>query len=407
MLLSHGHGRTFVAVPCYGAMSPVTAFTLLRLGDCQVVCLVGNCHVDDARNLLVSAFLDTDCEQLLFIDADTAVEDFGPFLSHDADVVGAAIPKKGDHSGFACNPKSGPIWADESGLIEVHDVGTGVLKIKRHVLQRLYDLSPKYEHEGREVAQIFERDIVNGSRLSGDLNFCRKWREFGKIHIDPEVRVSHAGEKVWQGSYGSYLRRTNGLALTRGIERIRKGQYERSDVIALVDEWGNEAFSAGHEFLAACIEVAQQAEGPIIEMGSGLSSLAMAATGAEVYALEHDPVWFREVCRHRDRLGLSTLLVLFAPLTNYSSGRWYEDVPLPWDRADIVVCDGPPRACSNRNILYEKIGSPRVILHDDITDPGDLDFVKTHDFQVMGSLKPFAVGKWRGQTYKSLQTASG
>lgn len=396
MLLRHGHGRTFVAVPCYGQIPAVAMFGLLKL-DCEIACLVGTCHVDDARNMLVSVFLqDTDCDQLLFIDADTSVEDLSRFIEIDEPVVGAAIPKKGDGAEFACNLLPGAIWADERGLIEVQAVGTGVLKIQRPVLQAIFDASRQYRQDKRLVAEIFNRDVVNGERLSGDLNFCRKWREQGgRVFVEPELRVQHTGEKTWSGTFGSHLRRINGIGLTRGIHKIQSGQYEREDVVGLIDEWGNESFSAGHEFLAACIEVAQQAQGPILECGSGVSSLAMAATGAEVHALEHDPAWISKVVEARDRLGLETLHVHYAPLKD----GWYSGVE--WPDCDIVVCDGPPRYCSDRNKLYEHMkATPRLILHDDISDPEELSFVETHEFQVMGQLKSFAVGRWRDPTYR-------
>lgn len=403
MLLRHGSGRTFVAVPSYGQIPAPAMFGLFKLLelDCRIACLVGDCHVDDARNLLVSIFLDTDCDQLLFIDADTAVEDLSRFIGHDRPVVGAVIPKKNDDIEFAANPLPGPIWADPDGLIEVFDCGTGVLKIQRHVLEMLFTQSRKYRYDERECAEIFNRDVWKGDRQSGDLNFCRKWRELGgKIFVDPEIRVSHTGDKTWSGTYGSYLRQAHGLSLSYGIDRIRTGTFTRLDVLDLFEEWGNH-YAASHEMLVSCVEVARQAKGPILEVGSGLTSLCMAATGAEVHALEHDPVWLEKTREAKDRLRLDTLHLHYAPLIDYPEGRWHSVPDLPWKSVDILVCDGPPRRLGNRYIVYDVMQSrgcrPRLVIQDDMDNPKAFEALKeqarSFDFETMGEVRAFAVGR--------------
>jgi hypothetical protein len=391
-------------MPAPSAMALCSAAKL----DCEIAVLAGDCHVDDARNLLVAIFLqDTQCEQLLFIDADTFVEDLSAFIEIDEPVVCAAIPKKNDMPAYACNALSGPIQADARGLIEVFDCGTGVMKIQRHVLERLYAHEPKFTYDGRPVAQVFNRDVVDGKRMSGDLNFCRKWRALGgRIMVDPELRVSHTGEKTWQGSYGSYLRAANGLGLTRGIERIRSGAYVRADAIELCEEWGNPLYAAGVEFLTACIEVAQQAQGrTIVEAGSGLTSLCMAAAGADVHALEHDPVWFAHTRKAQERLGLDTLTLHYAPLMPHGERLWYGEIAasFPWRDAAIVVCDGPPSVYGDRLALYSTMreagARPRLILQDDIGTPEELAAVAAacpaYSFERMGALRGFAVGRPR------------
>ena len=49
-------------------MSPLTAFSLFK-AEGSLGLLTGNCHVDDARNILVKNFLETDCETLVFLRA--------------------------------------------------------------------------------------------------------------------------------------------------------------------------------------------------------------------------------------------------------------------------------------------------------------------------------------------------
>lgn len=383
MLIHQGTGRLFVAVPCYAKIPAQTAMSLRQFE--QVAVLSGNCHVDDARNILIAKFLETDSEELLFIDADMAFDNLDSFLAKDVDVVGVGCPKKSDTPVYNVNLLLGPIYSEE-GLIEVDGVGTGVLKIKRHVLETLTDESEKFQAEGLDCALIFERGIVDGKRQSGDLHFCKKWRDLGgKIFVDPEVRMSHVGEKVWSGTFGSHLRRVNGLSLVRGVEKIRS-DYERTDVISLIEEWGNEDFSAGHEFLASCIEVAQQSE-KVVEFGSGLTSICMAAF-CEVHCYEHDPVWCQHLLTHKERLGLDSLHVHFSPLVN----GWYFDVT---EQADVVVCDGPPRYLGNRDHFWDVVDA-KLILQDDVEEITERN---GYTGEIMGQIRKFAL--WRAQTSSS------
>src|SRR5262245_2517879 len=79
-------------------------------------------------------------------------------------------------------------------------------------------------------------------------------------------------------------------------------------LLELIYGWGNESWSALDEYLAACIQSALVAKGPILECGSGLSSLLVGAIatrlGVEHWVLEHSPEWAANVQRHCDRYRL-------------------------------------------------------------------------------------------------------
>lgn len=399
--------RVFLAVPSFGDLPPLTTFCLfqshpelLKVVDIELGLLSGHCHVDDARNMLVKAFLDSDCDELMFIDADIGwqAEDLVRFIQHDRDVVAGIYPKKNDDEDYPCQLIPGDIWSDADGLIEVQAVPTGFLKVKRCVFEALADYTPKYRPSVEDTeftCQYFTRSIVNECRVSGDYHFSHQWRKIGgSIHIDPEIHLDHIGSKRWDGSYGSYLRKQAGLDLVKWVERIKDNTFERQDAIELWYEWGGNNWAAGHELLVAAIETARQAEGPIIEIGSGLTSIAMAATGAEVYSLEHDPVWYHKVMEARDRLGLDNLFVKFSPLLD----GWYSKHDVPWQEADMVLCDGPPRRLGERNTLYDVMIEegcyPRIILQDDVREL-DVSPIAGYDFEIMGALRRFAVLKRR------------
>ena len=115
----------------------------------------------------------------------------------------------------------------------------------------------------------------------------------------------------------------------------------------LIYGWGNESWSAMDEYLAACIQNALVTNGPILECGSGLSSLVVGAIakqqGVEHWVLEHSPEWAAKVQAHLDRHGIDSARVCVAPLKNYGEFDWY-DPPvdsLPGSFG-LVICDGPP-----------------------------------------------------------------
>jgi hypothetical protein len=115
----------------------------------------------------------------------------------------------------------------------------------------------------------------------------------------------------------------------------------------LVYGWGNETWSALDEYLTACIQGSVAAKGPILECGSGLSTLLVGAVakerGLEHWALEHSPEWAARVRRYLDRYRMDSVRLCTAPLKHYGEFDWY-DAPLESLPASLglVICDGPP-----------------------------------------------------------------
>ncbi|HKE93518.1 MAG TPA: class I SAM-dependent methyltransferase, partial [Povalibacter sp.] len=143
----------------------------------------------------------------------------------------------------------------------------------------------------------------------------------------------------------------------------------------LIYGWGNEEWSAMDEYLTACVQSALVARGPILECGSGLSSLVVGAIakqlGIEHWVLEHSPEWAAKVQQQLDRYGIDSARVCVAPLKNYGEFDWY-DPPvgsLP-DRFGLVICDGPPYWNKGGRVglvpvLRSRLNAGCVILLDD------------------------------------------
>jgi hypothetical protein len=136
------------------------------------------------------------------------------------------------------------------------------------------------------------------------------------------------------------------------LRKYRQWPADRDPPEALLTElvygWGNEAYSSLREFLSACVRHARECPGPILECGSGLSTLVLGLEakrrGLQVWSLEHHAVWAEVIRSHLRRLKLDNVQLCHARLREYEGGfHWYDAVAgrMPNDFA-LVVCDGPP-----------------------------------------------------------------
>src|SRR5262245_64264353 len=106
--------------------------------------------------------------------------------------------------------------------------------------------------------------------------------------------------------------------------------------------------SAGPEYLTTVISKAMITTGPILECGSGLSTLILGLIAErrrlQVWSLEEDHTYGRDVAMRVSRFQAVPRL-LYTPLAEYGDYEWYA-VPghLPADFT-LVVCDGPSPKC--------------------------------------------------------------
>ena len=137
------------------------------------------------------------------------------------------------------------------------------------------------------------------------------------------------------------MKRYRGRMLGAVLEQIGENPT-RTGMQRLVSSWGNEGWSADADYLLAIARYAKEAEGPILECGSGLSTLVAAACSPHpVFSLEHAPEWLNRVRDAARRHSLSPTLIE-APIVDRGDYSWYEVPPglPPW--FSFVVCDGPP-----------------------------------------------------------------
>lgn len=331
----------------------------------------GNCHVDDGRNRLVRDFLETDCEQLIFLDVDVfwLESDFKKLVEHNRDIVAGIYPLKSADEDYPVKPLPGERWADEYGLVEVEGVPTGFLKIKRRVLEALYPTVP--HHRSKEdgygrmpIPVIFERTLNGMSRRGGDIEFCKKAREAGfKVYVDPYMQLGHTGQQHWNGCLAHYWRKD--VAIPEGLKAIRAGTANAATYLELYNVWNNN-WALSPEGLFTCSLLARQAKGPILECGSGLSTLCMAAaTDQTVHAVEHSPLWASRTESLARQNGLDNVRVHLTSIEDYGAFQWFADVPR-YDYA-LVLCDGPPRKTGRAglfSVLRDEIKDARIVVDD-------------------------------------------
>ena len=231
-----------IATPCFGGqVSAAYALSLLQLQtrmrgyrDCHLKVLMrdGDALITRSRASLLAQFLDDPgATHLLFIDADIGFEpeQVVRLIECGAEMCAAVYPikridwqrMKNALSGEQPNPAASLQYAFEvedpnavianSGFIRVRYAGTGFLMIRRAALERMCAHYPqlryKRDHsiDAATVSDnrfaLFECMIAeDGTYLSEDFAFCKRWREMGgEIWVDLSSRLNHIGPMTFCG----------------------------------------------------------------------------------------------------------------------------------------------------------------------------------------------------------------
>lgn len=245
--------KLFVATPMFGGMNH--GLYMKSCLDLQNICtqygievkfsfIFNESLVTRSRNYLTDEFLHrSDCTHMLFIDADIAFEaqDVIALAALDKDVIGAPYPKKsikwanikkavlknpqidpttlasliGD---YVFNPVHGTQQFSVTEPLEVLEIGTGFMMIKRNVLEQFASAFPQFSYKPDHVGQanfggdryihaFFDCYIDTGPEsggsdryLSEDYAFCQRWRKIGgQIWLCPWMKLTHCGSYMFTG----------------------------------------------------------------------------------------------------------------------------------------------------------------------------------------------------------------
>jgi hypothetical protein len=138
-----------------------------------------------------------------------------------------------------------------------------------------------------------------------------------------------------------------GVAVKRLIAATENGAPQPEVLAELERAWGEDGYRAVGGYLEEVARFATEARGPVLEIGSGLTTLILGALvarrGIPVWTLEHHPEFFGQTEETLKTLGLTNVHLTLSPLRDYGEFCWY-DPPLdalPRDFS-LVVADGPP-----------------------------------------------------------------
>lgn len=196
------------------------------------------------------------------------------------------------------------------------------------------------------------------------------------------------------------------IAMSKFLKDPKNSILPGSTIIpSLIYGWGNESWSALEEYLRCCIEFALTTNGPILECGSGLSTILIGAIaqkrGYIHYALEHTPIWANKVKKYLGRYKINSVVMYLSPLRNYTDFYWY-DPPLESMKGDfsLVICDGPPGNVKGGRyglvpIIKKRLKPNCIILLDDAEREQEQSIAKRWEKELnaklenLGSRKPY------------------
>jgi len=253
--------KIFVATPMYGGMcsgmytksTADLATIATQYGmDVRFFYLFNESLITRARNYLVDEFLRSPYTHLMFIDSDIHFNpnDVLTLAALDKEIIGAPYPKKtiawekvrnavdaglsdnnpteleqytGD---FVFNPVAGTNEIKITEPVEVLEIGTGFMMIRREVFEKFRDAYPQFtykpdhnrsEHfDGSRYIHSFFDTVIDSKAFAGegssgsdrylseDYMFCQFTRKIGiKTWLCPWMNLGHVGSYVFNGTMGA------------------------------------------------------------------------------------------------------------------------------------------------------------------------------------------------------------
>ncbi len=129
------------------------------------------------------------------------------------DIIACVCPKRTNPIEFNVHFRL-PAGTPADGIYETDRVGTGIMLIRRNVIEALVATNklrsdPKHEIRGLNGTLYGFFDQANG--LTEDYSFCVRWRELcsGTVYVMTNADISHMGENTFTGNFAKYLEETS------------------------------------------------------------------------------------------------------------------------------------------------------------------------------------------------------
>lgn len=258
--------KLFIATPMYGGMAHGLYIkscldlqtTMNKYGiETKFSFLFNESLITRARNYLVDEFLRSDHTHLLFIDSDIHYnpQDVLALMALDKDVIGGPYPKKSMNwnniaaaarkhpdlepkelenlvGDYVFNVVKGTAQFSVTEPLEVMEIGTGYMMVKREVFEKMEKQYPEIRYKPDHVGQAnfdgsryihayfdtvidTKESIVGGGSdryLSEDYMFCQMWRKMGgQIYLCPWMKTQHIGTYAFTGNMPAVAQYTGKL----------------------------------------------------------------------------------------------------------------------------------------------------------------------------------------------------
>lgn len=350
--------RIMVATPTYTgelvhkyveSYTAAAIYCLFHKVELELKVVSGASLIQYARNQLIREFLEDDTyTHMMWIDADVG---FDPraimkLLDHGKDVIGGVYPMK-------CMPVQWPyepLRGEQTGGVHRANVlPGGFMLCSRKAVQAVADAAPGYWHYtgGLRFRTKHVMDLVleNDTLLGEDVILCRRFQQAGfDVWVEPDIAFSHTGKFEWRGVLkkaieSGALQGTVHPSLTQDL-RNATDPHEISVIVGTMYEQWENTWAAPPPELLTLVLLARKAK-VILETGSGLSTLVMAAANpdAHIHVLEHDYDWSKKLLEECRTHGITNVTV---HLTTLSNDNWFYKIPDDLPKSfDLVFHDGP------------------------------------------------------------------
>ena len=174
----------------------------------------GDSILPRARNAEASNFLeDKDATDFVMIDADTwcGSSELIKLIDAPVDIIGAPYRTRTEPLVWASvrwlhqDVKPSP----ENGLLQVDSVGTGLIRIKRPVIEKMVEGMESYRDPTAKSGSswpVFWFTISGGHLWGEDISFCQAAAKLGfKVWADPSIATAHRGSVDFTASLEQWL----------------------------------------------------------------------------------------------------------------------------------------------------------------------------------------------------------
>jgi hypothetical protein len=170
---------------------------------------------------------------------------------------------------------------------------------------------------------------------------------------------------------GTYLNRHFKRAMAEIINDQNELNFNHDVLASLCLGWGNPDTAANVEFLDECANYARESSLPILECGSGLTTiiagLVAKKTNNTLWSLENMKFWHNRVKKYLKMYHINSATIYYSVLKNYGDFTWYapplDSMP---EKFSLVICDGPSNNKGGRYgllpVMKQKLAPGCIIL---------------------------------------------